>query len=314
MNIIIIFVYILNSKWLDIITWNLSKSQLDFIHLLGINIVPKTSICHCLRKQRYHCIWVEGRDGKSDVFLLLFRPLSLRGLHIKDLRCSGIGCLAILESACVGLPANLLWLLIKVGVVSTDDAAIGANNLEYRAFLWFRNIDCCWTLLLPMVDWEAEIWSEFVMSEVVSGRSVATETRLLGWRSCAFDGAGGGLTAMDDLLLGFAIEFILAMFSFPSMEELQEGLLSDGWGKELVLVILLSGGLSEGISGVFFMAFSAAACFNDDTAEGWVAASDRLSCFSLIFLSSAIWCSRSLTLKIQQPRIWWVKQVHTRIR
>ena len=242
-------------------------------------------------KNKDHRIWVEGRDGKSDAFPLLSIPLRLRGLHTKDLRCSaitaGCGCLAIIResAACVGLPSNLLLLLLsKVGVVSIADVVIGVNNLEYRAFLWFLTIS--WWSLLPLVNWE---------EEVVSGLSVARETRLLGWRGCACEGAAGGLAAMDTLLL--VIKFVLTLFSFPCNEELhEEGLLSGGGGKELL--ILLSGGLSKGISDVLFIVFSAT--------------SDRLSCFNLVFLSSAIWFSRSRTFKNSTTYIRWVKrQVHT---
>lgn len=91
---------------------------------------------------------MEGRDGKSDDFLLLFMPFSLKGLHIKGLRCSAItvecGCLAVIrESACaVGLSANLLLLfLLTVGDVSTAAFSIGVHNFEYRAFLWFLIVD-----------------------------------------------------------------------------------------------------------------------------------------------------------------------------
>lgn len=107
---------------------------------------------------------------------------------------------------------------------------------------------------------------------------------------------------MDTLLLGFGrssvlvvIEVILTTFSFPCKEELHKVLLLDGGGKELL--ILLSGGLPKGTSGVFLMVFSVAACVDDDTVEVCVAASDRLSCFSLTFLSSVIWFSRSQTFK-----------------
>ena len=243
-------------------------------------------------KNKDHRIWVERRDGKTDDFLLLSIPLRLRGLHTKDLRCSAItaGCLAIIResAACVGLPSNLLLLLLsKVGVVSIADVVIGSNNLEYRAFLWFLTIG--WWSLLPLVNWEAE---------VVSGLSVARETRLLGWRGCACDGAAGGLAAMDTLLL-VAIKFVLTVFSFPCNEELhEEGLLSGGGGKELL--ILLSGGLSKGISDILFIVFSAT--------------SDRLSCFNLVFLSSAIWFSRSRTFKNSTTYFRRVKrQVHTNV-
>jgi hypothetical protein len=96
-----------------------------------------------------HRIGVEGRDGKIDDFLLLSTPLlHLRGLHTKGLRCNpitvGCGCLAIIResAACVGLPANLLRLLSKEGVVSIVDV-VGVNKLEYRAFLLF----------LLIIDW-----------------------------------------------------------------------------------------------------------------------------------------------------------------
>lgn len=86
-------------------------------------------------------------------------------------------------------------------------------------------------------------------------------------------GAGGGLSAMETLLLGFVmtsvlvlIEVVLAIFSFLSMEELQEGFLSDGGGKKLVF--LLNGGLLEGFSGGFFVAFSATVGFAYDIVEG----------------------------------------------
>ena len=100
-----------------------------------------------VEKTRFiHCISVEGRDGKSKDLLLFFRPLSLRGLHTKDFLWSATnaGCLATLESACVGLPINLLLLLMEIGVVSEDGliSGSGANNLEYRAFLWFLITDC----------------------------------------------------------------------------------------------------------------------------------------------------------------------------
>lgn len=47
------------------------------------------------------------------------------------------------------------------------------------------------------------------------------------------------------------------MFSFLSMKEVCEGLLFDGGGDDggKILVILLSGGLFEGFSGGFVMAF-----------------------------------------------------------
>jgi hypothetical protein len=70
------------------------------------------------------------------------------------------------------------------------------------------------------------------------------------------------------------------MFSFPIKEELhEEGLLSGGGGKELL--ILLNGGLAKGIIDVLFLVFSVA--------------SDLLSWFNLAFLSSAIWFSRFRT-------------------
>lgn len=77
-----------------------------------------------------------------------------------------------------------------------------------------------------LVNREAEVRSGVVMSEEVvveSGRNVAMETRLLGWKTCVVDGAGG-LTAMETLL-GLArssmfLLSVLAVFSFPSMEAL----------------------------------------------------------------------------------------------
>lgn len=86
---------------------------------------------------------------------------------------------------------------------------------------------------------------------------------------------------MDTRLLA-AIEVILEIFSFPCKEELHEGLLSDGGGGRELLIVL-NGCLSKGISDVRFIVFSAAI--------------DRLSCFNLVFLSSAIWFSRFRTFK-----------------
>lgn len=249
---------------------------------------------YALRKQgRSYC----NLDGKSNDFRLFFISLSLRGLQIKDLRCSAtaVGCLPIREPpacACTGLPINLLLLLIEFGVVSIEVVLIsgnGANKFEYRPLLWFLI---------------TEVRSGVVISDVGSGRNVAMETLLLGWRSCAVDcTCTGGLMAMDTLLLGLAkpsmfvvIELLLAEFSLPFIWCVYLFDVIGDWGGKL-LVILLRGILSfEGFSGGFLsaMVFWAAVCLN---VGGWAetAARDLLSCFSLVFLSSAIWFSRSRT-------------------
>ena len=118
------------------LSWFINQSQ--YTNLYTCALVEKK--LHCLsHSMRNYCIWV-GRYGKSDDFLLLFKPL--RGLQTTGLRWSArrVGCLAdpSLESALTGLLIiNLLLLLTVIGVVSTDvlNSGNGANKLEYRSFL-----------------------------------------------------------------------------------------------------------------------------------------------------------------------------------
>ena len=144
-----------------------------------------------------------------------------------------------------------------------------------------------------------------------SGRMVAMETLLLGWIACVVVVEGCGLTATENRL-GFIRFFVfvaaivvLGIFSLPPAEAGMRGLAvpafrggtGDGGGRKLE--ILRSGNLTfEGANGGFFsvMVFSAA-CFRDENPEGWAVAAAKalVSCFSLVFLSSASWFSRSRT-------------------
>lgn len=105
---------------------------------------------------------------------------------------------------------NLLLLLMATGVAS-DNFGKGENNLEYRAFRgsWtndFRFIE------LPLLS---EVRSGVVMNVLGSGRIVAMETRLLGWRLLAgFVVVVGGPIAMETRL-GLSREFVFeAVVSF----------------------------------------------------------------------------------------------------
>jgi len=119
------------------------------------------------------------------------------------------------------------------------------------------------------------------------------DTRLLGWKTCA--DIGGGLTATD-ILLGFIRLFVfvpvvvvLGLFSLSCIEDKTEPVFcfcrGDGGGMKLV--IFRNGILNfEGHRGGFLSTFLfSTTCF----------AQARVSCFSLVFLSSPNWFSSSLT-------------------
>lgn len=155
---------------------------------------------------------------------------------------------------------NLLLLFIATGVLSDAplNAGIGEKSLEYRAFRGSFTDDC---RLTELAFCKRELARRGVdMSKLDSGRRVAMETRLLGWKTCPVEG-GARPVAMEIRLgfiklLVFAAAPALAMFSLstakigPLLTVLYDG---DGGGRKFV--ILRSGCLSlEGHSGGFFSA------------------------------------------------------------
>lgn len=192
---------------------------------------------------------------------------------------------------------NLLLLLAAIGVVYSG---IGENSLEYRAFLGSLTEDC----LCNGVEGTCKL---------SSGRKAAMETRLLGWTACfvAVPEVGGGLAAMEILRGCFRKLFVLVKaFGFGrfslSLADEDEALNTGirvfcevrGEDEGTIFVILRKGSLIfEGPIGGFFSSIGfRGACFtagNEDCIERPVSA--RVSCFSLIFLSSASCCSSSRT-------------------
>lgn len=156
---------------------------------------------------------------------------------------------------------NLLLLFIATGVVSDAplNSGIGEKSLEYRAFLGSFTNDCRFT---ELALFKKELVRRGVdKCRLDSGRRVAMETRLLGWKTCPVEGGGARAAAME-IRLGFIKLLVftaapaLAMFSLstakigPLMTVLYDG---DGGGRKFV--ILRRGCLSlEGPSGGFFSA------------------------------------------------------------
>lgn len=251
-------------------------------------------------------------------------PLAFKGLHTSVFLCSAttVGCLGFQEpGACVGgLPMNLLLHLIAVGVLSKAvlSSGMGENSFEYLAFRGSLINDCL-PIAFPFWCRDREVWSGVVMCELVSGRRVAMDTRLFGWIACVVEGVG--LTAIDILLgiisiLAFvgAVIVVLWVFSFPSDAAIVVLIVFFFWGGRgdcggTKLLILRNGILIfEGANGGFFsvLVFTAT-CLRVDRVD--VAAKALVSCFILVFLSSANWFSRSLTC--YKDSVWLAKWTKT---
>ena len=153
-------------------------------------------------------------------------PLSLSGLHTTFF-CSAttIGCLGFHEPGTCegGLPLNLL-LLGPMGVASISkvgtsrDCGNGEDGLEVRQTLCGSQTNDCRPIKRSvLIILEDEFSSGVAMPELDSGRKVAIEALLLGWKTWP---AGDGLTAKEPLL-AFIITcfplFSLGAFSLSSL-------------------------------------------------------------------------------------------------
>lgn len=270
---------------------------------------------------------MKHQEGNKDL-LVVFMPLNFSGLHTRCFLCSAttVGCFGFHDPACVGgLPINLLLLEpAAVGVASTVILAPsfscgnGEHTLDVRHTLCGSHTKDC----LPTTR---SVFNRFGLSGVItlafdSGRRVAMEALLLGWRIFWLV-AGGGLTAMEPLLAAKTVVLppfvddeiiILGIFSLSSLLarwlklEVLYGGTGVGGGKKLLILrrgILCFEGHNGGLLSamVFFCAW-----FRDENKAGdWAetAAEVLVSCFSLVFLSSANWFSRSRTCSVIQRKI-----------
>lgn len=274
------------------------------------------------------------QDIHMKEFLLFLAPLSFSGLHTTFF-CSAttVGCLGFHDPGTCegGLPLNLL-LLGPIGVASIGaslDCGNGEDTLEVRHTLCGSQTND-WRPMTRsvLISLAEDFWTGVDMPELDSGRKVAIEALLLGWKTWPVVVAGDGLTAMEPRLACrtcfrlFSLETLL--FSFSSLTTGRYDMMlflfaGAGDGAGMKLVIRLSGSRSfDGAIGGFLLSVELfCAWFDVKVGWVWVASEAKVlfSCFSLVFLSSANWVSRSRTCKRMQYMFFsrylsdWLKKI-----
>lgn len=252
------------------------------------------------------------QEGNNDLLLVL-KPLDLSGLQISGFLCSAttVGCFGFHEPIWEGgLPINLLLLEPAAGVPSTvarDDSLDCGNGdccLDVRHTLCGSQTKDCRPITRSFLNRVDEVLTGVVMLEDDSDRKVAIEARLLGWIAWVL-AWGGGLTAIEPRLgnnVAALVEDTLDKFSLSSFGTGRREFLglcvgTGDWGMKLEILLRGSLILAGASGGLFSALLFCTSRIDDKKDEGWAetVAKALVSCFCLAFLSSASWCSRSLT-------------------